>query len=546
MLLKNVKVKRPKTTKIQKKNGTSYVYQVVGKTYKKDKKYTVDERKLIGKMIDEIWMIPNEYFSQYYPDVCIEQEVPDFSDTLKVGTFLVIQKLMKDLQIEELLDSIFGNLGHLIEDIVSYMITNESCTFQYYPNFMKNHPILDDGISDDTRISRLFKYGIKEEDIQLFMKAWNRLNNTKECIYLGYDSTNFNTFSKGIELADFGHPKVDERMPQYNLSYSVRQDDSTPLFYELYDGSVIDNTQLLTMVEMAKEYGYEKIGFLMDRGYVSERNIKSMHRHGYQYILMLKGNQTICQKLIKEYGPVLRTLEGYYIDDHGLYGTTVKERLYGEETCFHIYYDDVRASEEKRALMSQYERWEKELDQKVEKKTAVEGELKKYKKAFHLKYDMNGYFVSYKRNSKYIKEELNEKGFFLIATSEEMSAEKTLDMYRGRDNIENMFRSLKSGIDFNKSRVSSTESLQSKVFVTFIAMIIRNEIFQKTIKLRKKNRKYYTVPGIISELENVESTRDTRDKYRRRYALTAKQKSIFKQFGIDERYIDKRISEFTY
>lgn len=215
MLLKNVKVKRPKTTKIQKKNGISYVYQVVGKTYKKDKKYTVEERKLIGKMIDDVWMIPNEYFSQYYPDVCIEQEVPDFSDTLKVGTFLVIQKLMKDLQIEELLDSAFGNLGHLIEDIVSYMITHESCTFQCYSNFMKNHPILDGGISDDTRISHLFKYGIKEEDIQLFMKAWNRLNNTKECIYLGYDSTNFNTFSKGIELADFGHPKVDEGLPQY-------------------------------------------------------------------------------------------------------------------------------------------------------------------------------------------------------------------------------------------------------------------------------------------------------------------------------------------
>lgn len=79
----------------------------------------------------------------------------------------------------------------------------------------------------------------------------------------------------------------------------------------------------------------------------------------------------------------------------------------------------------------------------------------------------------------------------MLITSCEMDASKALDIYRGRDNIEKMFRSLKSGIDFNKARVHSTQSLQSKVFITFIAMIIRNEIFQKK-PLYKKNKKAYT------------------------------------------------------
>ena len=126
----------------KKRNGVAYVYQVTGKHYKKDKKYTVENRKLIGEMVDEQWMIPNEYFSQYYPDVCIEQDMPEFSDTLKIGAFMVIQKIFQDLQIEEMLTSVFGKLGIFVENIVSYMITNESCTFQYYPNFMRNHPVL--------------------------------------------------------------------------------------------------------------------------------------------------------------------------------------------------------------------------------------------------------------------------------------------------------------------------------------------------------------------------------------------------------------------
>lgn len=541
-----MKVLRPSTTKIQSRNGVSYVYQVIAKNYNKDKKYTVEQRKLIGKMIDEQWMIPNEIFSQYYPDVCIEEENPEFSDTLKIGSFLVIHKVLKDLRLKELIENIFADQGTFIEDIISYMITSESCTFQYYASFMRNHPILSEKIFDDSQISRLLKQHIKEEDIALFIQSWNTLNHNEDCIYLGYDSTNFNTYSQGIEIADYGHSKVDEGLPQYNLSYALRQEDSRPLFYELYDGSVIDNTQFMIMAETAQMYGYEKIGFLMDRGYVSEKNVRIMRNKGYQYILMLKSNQVICKELISEYGGILSKLEGYYLAEHGVYGMTVKAQLYGEETNFHIYYDDVRASEEKRALMSQYHQWEKELEKKVEKKTAVEGELTKYKKAFRLKYDRNHYFLSYQRNSDYIKLELKEKGFFFIVTSEDMDAGKTLDIYRGRDNIEKMFRSLKSGIDFNKSRVQTTESLRSKVFITFIAMIIRNEIFQKAERLRKKNRKYYTVPGMIHELENIECTRDTRGKYRRRYALTAKQKAILKEFGMDEKYIDKSISEFNY
>ena len=546
MLLENVKVIRPKTTKIQKRNGDSYVYQVTGKTYKKDKKYTVDNRKMIGKMIDDEWMIPNEYFSQYYPDISIEQEAPKFSDTLRIGCFLVIQKLFKDLQLEELINSVFGESTAFIEDIVSYIISNESCTFQYYSNYMRNHPALDKSYRDDTQISRLLKCSIKEEDINLFMHAWNQMNKTIECIYIGYDSTNFNTSAQGIELADYGHPKVDEGLPQYNLAYAVKQIDSTPLFYELNDGSVIDNTELEIMLEEAKEYGYEKIGILMDRGYISEKNIKMLRNKGYEYILMMKQNQTICQEIIKEYGAAIQSLEGYYISEHEVYGTTVKKELYGEEVSIHIYYDDVRASEEKIAMMSKYDGWEKELEKKVEKKIATEGELKKYKNAFKLRYDQNGYLLSYQRNSRAIKEELRKVGFFFIITSEDMDTVKTLDVYRGRDNIEKMFRSLKSGIDFNKARVYSTESLKSKIFITFIAMIIRNAMFQKMENLRRKNRKAFTISEMISELENIECTKNNVGKYRRRYALTSKQKQILKQFDIDEKYIDRSVSEYSY
>ena len=56
--------------------------------------------------------------------------------------------------------------------------------------------------------------------------------------------------------------------------------------------------------------------------------------------------------------------------------------------------------------MSRYEMWEKEIEKKVAKRIATEGEMKKYRKVFKLKYDQNGYLVAYQRNSRYIKEEI--------------------------------------------------------------------------------------------------------------------------------------------
>ena len=63
---------------------------------------------------------------------------------------------------------------------------------------------------------------------------------------------------------------------------------------------------------------------------------------------------------------------------------------------------------------------------------------------------------------------------------------------------------------------------------------------------KQKNRKAYMVPGMTSEYENIEYTRNSVGKYRRKYALTAKQKLILKQFDMDEKYIDRSIGEFNY
>ena len=62
---------------------------------------------------------------------------------------------------------------------------------------------------------------------------------------------------------------------------------------------------------------------------------------------------------------------------------------------------------------------------------------------------------------------------------------------------------LKTGLEYDTFHVHSQKSLESKTYVMFIASIVRNRMFQqlKQVSLKEKDKKNYTVPATISELE---------------------------------------------
>lgn len=128
-----------------------------------------------------------------------------------------------------------------------------------------------------------------------------------------------------------------------------------------------------------------------------------------------------------------------------------------------------------------------------------------------------------------------------------MTCNQAIDIYRDRDSIEKLFMILKSQMDLEKFKVQSDASLRAKFHIAFIASIIRNEIYKvsKQLKNNTKDKKSYTVPSIIKELEKIECSKDINNLYQRRYNLTAKQKKILEQFGIKESDIQKEVEKIN-
>ena len=209
-----------------------------------------------------------------------------------------------------------------------------------------------------------------------------------------------------------------------------------------------------------------------------------------------------------------------------------------------MFYDDVKGADQRKSIMRRFALYDKELEKLTERKLTRSFNVRKFEKYYRLRF-YEDYLISFRRKEKEIEKELDYCGYFLIVTSEKMTAEEALTKYRNRDTTEKQFLTEKSFLGGDTWRVHSDESLESKQLVAFVALIVRNELFKALGVLRRKEKKRYTIPAALRELDRIIITRDENGTFNMRYALTASQKSILKAVGMDEEEVRKEAMELS-
>lgn len=526
---------------LRRKNDT-YVYYETGRTYDKDKQYTAPSRVAIGKLskANPDMMQPNENFVKYFP----EKELPDEQDKslrsscIRIGSYIVLRQLMKESGALDILSRYFteNDLGLFI-DLVCYSIVTEGNAMQYYPDYAYNHPLFtpDMRIYSDSKVSR-FLNSIDIEQCAAFLNDWNERHDHKEKIYISYDSTNKNCQAGDIEIAEFGNAKDDPSSPIINYSVAYDTQNKEPLFYEQYPGSINDVSQLQFMLGKAKSYGYKKVGFILDRGYFSKRNLEYMDEYGYSFVIMVKGMASFVNELISKHKGSFEESWQNSIRKFDVFGKTVPAYMYPTDSrrrYFHIYYSNERKTFETRALSERIELMKNHLMSHANQKVKFGPAYEKY---FYLHYDKDQEtFLLAEEKLEVINEELKLCGYFAIVTSEKMTAKDAIELYKSRDVSEKMFRSDKSFLGNSCLRVHSTESASAKMFIEFIALIIRCKLYTKlknASETMEKKQNYMTVPAALRELEKIEMVRQLDNIYRLDHAVTKTQKTILSAFDI--------------
>ena len=543
--------------KLVRKNrgGHTYIEYEYDRIYDPIKQYTYPKRASIRRVDPEnpTRMMPNENFLKYFPDAEIPEETDrsERSPYLNIGPYVVLHKLIQDCKLKEILDEYMEekDTGFLL-DLACYSIIEENNAGQYYPDYAYEHALFtpDMKIYTDSKVSD-FLHGLKPEQSVGFLNSWNKSKNKRQKIYLSYDSTNKNCQTGDIDLVECGNTKVDAGLPIFNYSVACDSANRTPLFYELYPGSLNDVSQLICMIDKAQGYGYRNIGFILDRGYFSKKNLAYMDQNGYSFLIMVKGMKDFIRGIIEENQGGFENSWGKYVDRYDVYGTTVKRFLCEGDTKkrnFHIYYSDGKAYSEKQEIKQRIHRLEKYLDSCVGKECVPFGpEIRKY---FHLNYKKDGKTLKLaEENTSAVEKELSLAGYFAIVSSDNMTAREAIELYKSRDVSEKLFRSDKSYLGNKSMRVHSDEALSSKVFIQFIALILRSRIYialkEKSEKMLKKPN-YLTVPAALKELKKIVMIRQLDGVYRLDHAVTATQKIILDAFGLNEgnvRYQAKEI-----
>lgn len=537
----------------KKKGGTTYVLYQYGCEYNKEKRYAVPQRSIVGKIdsADATLMFPNEKFRVYFPDAEIPEELPFAyrSCCLKIGTCVIIQKTIDEYKLKPLLYKRFGGDTGLFLDLVSYLIVEEENAGQYYPDYAFTHPLFSDKMTiySDSKVSRFLNSITKDQCIG-FLDDWNKNRDHKSRIYISYDSTNKNSQAGDVDLVEFGKAKDDKGLPVFNLSIAMDKTNRVPLFYEEYPGSITDVSQFTFMVDKVLEYGYRKIGFILDRGYFSKENIQYMDANNCTFIIMCKGCKSLVSALVMENRGSFETNRDAAIRAYKVYGTTVVSRLYEDDSkdrYFHIYYNPSKQAAERERLEQRIDKLRQFLEKQVGKDEKFG---KTYQAYFRLHYDKKGIFLGAEERTDIIEQELKLCGYFCIITSEEMSASKALVQYKGRDISEKLFRSDKTFIGSQSERVQSAQSTSAKIFVEFIALIVRNRIYnllkEQMLQMESKY-KFMTVPAAIRELEKIEMVRRNGGTYKLDHAVTKTQRTILSSFGLDEKNISRSSDEIS-
>ena len=186
-----------------------------------------------------------------------------------------------------------------------------------------------------------------------------------------------------------------------------------------------------------------------------------------------------------------------WLDGNVSFGKAYEVTENGYRMRVHLYYDPYKAMAESERLYEEIDRQEKELTQMEE---PPDRKLH-YDRYFYINRKKDG-GVGYRRNMEAINKVLSRCGFFLIGETDfKKSTAQILEIYRRRDTVEKSFDNLKNEIDMRRLYVQSDEVAEGKMFVAFIALIIRTQIQNRLSEYMHSHK--YTFHKILLELDKA-------------------------------------------
>ena len=519
-----------------KRTGITYAYDT---TYywDKEKQQSRCKRVCVGKVDPSTGeIVPTRAKRKKLPKKTTKPAVPENVEDAKhlyYGATYLLEQFSDQLGLTADLKVCFPDCYRQLLSVAFYLILEDKNPLYRFEKWhlTHKHPCGEDITSP--RSSELFA-SITEEQIQHFFRLQAKRRVQDE--YWAYDSTSISSYSKTLEQIQYGKNKESDPLPQLNLLLVFGEKSGLPFYYRKLPGNIPDSKTVKHLLEELDILGIQKAKFVMDRGFYSEQNINGLYRSHIKFLVGIKTSLKLVRQNLDQIYDEIRMFPNFE-EASNTYGYTVttdwdykQERPYKGDTLkekrriyLHYYYSIEKGAEDELA----FDKKIAHLYQELKDGRLVEEHSKAYDQFFEVKATpKRGRQVQFREDA--IKEARKYFGYFALATNEKMDAFTALHLYRMKDVVEKAFGNLKDRLNMRRLLVSSEKSLDGKIFVEFVALILISYL-HKRMKEQELYKKY-TMHQLLDKLDVIECFENS-GHARRIGELLQAQIDIYTQLG---------------
>lgn len=544
---------------------TGYVYLAYEYHWDNENRRPVEKRVSIGKVDDSdaAFMYPNDRYEQFFGPIDAEADrlkklysskkrkaAGKLDSRLSVGQYFAIEAACGSVGCLEALKRTYPSQSDLILALAIHSVVAEKSAAQAFPGWCFDHYCgLREPVSDSD-ISRLYKMlgsddGMRKVFFQLYREAYEHRIPCGEGRVVAFDSTNQNTASKSQELSARGKAKQDRGLPIINTAMFVDEETGIPMWYEHFDGSVLDKSQTPYSLRNVIDMGYRKLFVMFDRGYYSESVIKAIRAIGeFEYGVLCPGNVTWVDGIISGHGGEIKDRQKYYIPAEDVYGGRYDITLFGMPCYAYLFYDAPRASGEHASIHGAVEYFWRQASERKRYSAKMEAAYARrgiiVRKAE--KDPMTGKNFILLEDTEHIQSLLDNAGFFVMVSDTEMPPSEAIKCIRHRDVVEKSFESIKRHFGLSVTYAHSSKTYAGKMFMAFIASIIFASITWRLRSILSKETST-SLATVMAELNKYKIDLRSDGTWEPVYAMSKRQKQIFGALGLTEDSLIDEISK---
>jgi hypothetical protein len=519
-----------------RKNGVTYLYEDHA-FWNKEKKRGEHKRTCIGKIGPD----GKEQFNERYRSRTKDDgSSPVVSKAILMGQNLILHKVVSHTGILPHLKAVFGeeDAGKIIS-LAKYSVC-EGKALSRAQDWLDARG-MDGSSLCPQRISELLE-SISEDKRNAFFRSWLSREAVGKRALL-FDITSISSYAKGNPFVERGYNRDHERLPQINLGLLSSHTANTPLWYTQLPGSMSDCAVLSFVLDSLEKLGVKDIELVGDRGFYSERNIRSIVSRGQRFTIPVPSRISWQKELVDKVKGDLR-MPGNIIRTPGedksfIYGVTDYRTESWGRSWRHVYFDPARREGDIDSLMLLLRQCEQELsdDRPVESHQDI------YRTYFTVK-------ETPKRGRKVILDRAavdayanGYSGYWVLLSNACKDASEALDHYRRRGDIELQFDDMKNLLDCGRLRVHSGATMQGRLFVNFVTLVILAEYRREVSAIPPKDRHWWDGGDMLAKSATYARIHFT-GRYKDVWTVPTKaQRTIFDLLGVSYSWKGKNVNE---